>query len=68
MLDRLAQGGTESYLKSLYDLAISGNVEAGGELSNIALGGNQFARDLVNKMDEKLGNGPKQDAELGGQI
>jgi hypothetical protein len=57
MVDKLTQAEIEarrtSYLKGLYTTALSGNIEAGDELSNIALGGSLMARDLVKQMDQK---------------
>lgn len=58
MIDKLVPGDLDArrkeYLKGLYIMAVKGNTEAGGELSVIALGGNQLARDLVRKMDKLL--------------
>jgi len=58
MVDQLNQQQVDAkaseYLRSLFDKAIGGDVEAGGELSKIALGGFQPARDLVREMDTKL--------------
>lgn len=42
------------YLHDLFKKALNGDVEAGSELSSIALGGFQEARDLVGQMDAQL--------------
>ena len=44
----------KAYLEFLYTKAVGGDLESGGELSKIALGGNQTARELVFKMDQVL--------------
>lgn len=58
MVDKLNQQQADAkaseYLHSLFDKAMGGDVEAGGELSKIALGGFQLARDLVGQMDAQL--------------
>ena len=58
MVDQLNQQQVDAkaseYLRSLFDKAIGGDIEAGGELSKIALGGFQLARDLVGQMDARL--------------
>lgn len=60
MMDNLNQGKVEAqrvaYLNGLYSQAVGGNLDAGEELSKIAMGGFQLARDLVMQMDEKLAN------------
>jgi len=48
------------YLHDLFDKAVDGDLDAGHELSKIALGGFQMARDLVNLMDARLAPKTKQ--------
>ena len=50
----------QAYLEDLYSQAVSGNLDAGGELSKIALGGYKLAQGLVKRMDEHLS--PKTDS------
>jgi len=58
MVDKLDQTQVDAkrseYLHGLYNKAMSGDIEAGDELSKIALGGFQQARDLVGQMDARL--------------
>ncbi len=58
MADKLnqqkADAGASEYLHDLFEKALGGDIEAGGELSKIALGGFPLARDLVSQMDIKL--------------
>ena len=58
MIDKLNQEQVAAkraeYLRGLYDKAIGGDIDAGDELSKIALGGFQQARDLVGLMDTRL--------------
>lgn len=60
MMDNLNQEKVEAqrvaYLNGLYSQAVSGNLDAGEELSKIAMGGFQLARDLVMQMDNKSAN------------
>jgi len=57
MVDQFNQTEIEekraAYLKGLYSAALSGNVDAGDELSKIAFGGFLPAQDLVRQMDQK---------------
>lgn len=52
-----SEASRQAYIEFLYTKAIEGDVEAGGELSMIALGGYQPARELVKKMDQLLAGG-----------
>ena len=56
MNDSLSQTKVDSirtqYLQGLFDKAVSGDLDAGDELSKIALGGFQQARDLVAKIEK----------------
>ena len=65
MTDSLNQTKVDSvrtqYLQDLFDKAVSGDLDAGNELSKIALGGFQQARDLVAKIDKGL---PKSEMEV----
>lgn len=58
MIDKLNQAEVEAkrseYLTSLYNRALGGDIDAGDELSKIALGGFQQARDLIGLMDARL--------------
>ena len=61
--DQPTDAGREAYLQSLFNAAVKGNVEAGDELSKIALGGFERAQELVREMDRawsqrKLGQNP----------
>lgn len=42
------------YLRGLFDRAVGGDLDAGDELSKIALGGFPMAQNLVNQMDARL--------------
>ena len=42
------------YLRGLFERAVGGDLDAGDELSKIALGGFPMARDLVGQMDARL--------------
>ena len=58
MADSFDQAKVDSvrtqYLKGLFDKAVSGDLDAGDELSKIALGGFQQARDLIAKIEKGL--------------
>ena len=45
----------------MFDKAVSGDLDAGDELSKIALGGFQQARELVAKMEKGV---PKSETEV----
>ena len=47
----LAEEQVNQYLNHLFSAAIDGNLDAGDELSKIALGGHPEAQELVKKMD-----------------
>jgi hypothetical protein len=54
----------QAYLENLYSQALNGNVDAGEELSSIALGGLKLAQELVRKMDDKLAQGNKSNLSI----
>lgn len=58
MVDKMNQQEVEAkrtaYLNGLYSQAISGDIDAGEELSKIAMGGFPLARDLIRQMDERF--------------